>query len=39
MVALGAQGLGALRVAQLLDDAGEVTERNDEIAEGLWSPE
>ena len=33
MVALGAQGLGALRVAQPLDDAGEIVKRNDEIVE------
>ena len=39
MVALGAQGLGALRVAQPLDDVGEIAERNDEIVEGLRSPE
>ena len=32
-VALGAQGLGALRVAQPLDDAGEIVKRNDEIVE------
>jgi hypothetical protein len=37
-VALGAQGLGALRVTRALDDAGEVAERNDEIVEGFGNP-
>ena len=37
-VALGTQGLGALRVTQSLDDAGEVAERNDEIVEGFGNP-
>ena len=39
MVALGAQGLGALRVTQSLDDAGEVAEQNDKIAEGFGRPQ